>query len=311
MSILILVEHEEGEIRPATLNVVTAATQIGGDIHLLVAGNDVAGVAEKASKITGVAKVMVADDAAYANELAENLSSLVIKHSEGYSHILFAATAAGKNVMPRVAALLDVSGISDIIEVKGDDTFVRPIYAGNALATVKSTDAVKVIGVRTTSFDAAETEGGSASIDNVESSEASSLVSFVGQELSQSDRPELTSADIVVSGGRGMQNGENFSMLDDIAEKLNAAVGASRAAVDAGFVPNEYQVGQTGKVVAPDLYLAVGISGAIQHLAGMKDSKVIVAINKDEEAPIFQVADYGLVADLFDVLPELSTALDS
>jgi len=311
MSILILVEHEEGEIRPATLNVVTAGVQIGGDIHLLVAGNDVAGVAEKAAKIAGVAKVMVADNAAYTHELAENLSALVIKHAEGYSHILFAATAAGKNVMPRVAALLDVSGISDIIEVKGDDTFVRPIYAGNALATVKSTDSVKVVGVRTTSFDSAEAEGGSATVENVDSADASPLVSFVGQELSQSDRPELTSADIVVSGGRGMQNGENFSMLDDIAEKLNAAVGASRAAVDAGFVPNEYQVGQTGKVVAPDLYVAVGISGAIQHLAGMKDSKVIVAINKDEEAPIFQVADYGLVADLFDALPELSAALDS
>ena len=310
MSTLILVEHEDGEIRPATLNVVTAATQIGGDVHLLVAGSDIAGVAEKASAIAGVAKVLVADDAAYTHELAENLSALVVKHAEGYSHILFAATAAGKNVMPRVAALLDVSGISDIIEVKSDDTFVRPIYAGNALATVKSADAVKVIGVRTTSFDSAATEGGSAPVENVDAAEASPLVSFVGQELSQSDRPELTSADIVVSGGRGMQNGENFSMLDDIAGKLNAAVGASRAAVDAGFVPNEYQVGQTGKVVAPDLYLAVGISGAIQHLAGMKDSKVIVAINKDEEAPIFQVADYGLVADLFDALPELSAALD-
>lgn len=311
MSTLILVEHEGGEIRPATFNVVTAAAQIGGDIHLLVAGHDVAGVATQAAAIAGVSKVMVADDAAYANELAENLSALVLKHAEGYSHILFAATAAGKNVMPRVAAILDVSGISDIIEVKSDDTFVRPIYAGNALATVKSSDPVKVVGVRTTSFDAAAAEGGSATIDNVDSLEASPLVSFVGQELSQSDRPELTSADIVVSGGRGMQNGENFSMLDDIAAKLNAAVGASRAAVDAGFVPNEYQVGQTGKVVAPDLYLAVGISGAIQHLAGMKDSKVIVAINKDEEAPIFQVADYGLVADLFEALPELSEALNA
>lgn len=310
MSTLILVEHEDGDIRPATLNVVTAATQIGGDIHLLVAGNGIAGVAEKASAIAGVAKVLVADDAAYTNELAENLSALTVKHAEGYSHIMFAATAAGKNVMPRVAALLDVSGISDIIEVKSEDTFVRPIYAGNALATVKSTDAVKVIGVRTTSFEDAAAEGGSAPVENVDATEPSPLVSFVGQELSQSDRPELTSADIVVSGGRGMQNGENFSMLDDIAGKLNAAVGASRAAVDAGFVPNEYQVGQTGKVVAPDLYLAVGISGAIQHLAGMKDSKVIVAINKDEEAPIFQVADYGLVADLFDALPELSAALD-
>lgn len=311
MSTLILVEHEECEIRPATLNVVTAASQIGGDVDLLVAGNDAASVAEKAAKIAGVSKVMVANDAAYANELAENLSALVVKHAAGYSHILFAATAAGKNVMPRVAALLDVSGISDIIEVKSDDTFVRPIYAGNALATVKSTDSVKVIGVRTTSFDSAAAEGGSASVESVDAAEIDPSVAFVGQELSQSDRPELTSAEIVVSGGRGMQNGDNFSMLDDIAGKLNAAVGASRAAVDAGFVPNEYQVGQTGKVVAPDLYLAVGISGAIQHLAGMKDSKVIVAINKDEEAPIFQVADYGLVADLFDALPELSAALDN
>lgn len=310
MSTLILVEHEAGEIRPATLNVVSAALQIGGDIHLLVAGSDTSSVAAKASKIAGVAKVLVAEDAAYAHELAENLSALVLKHAQGYSHIFFAATAAGKNVMPRVAALLDVSGISDIIEVKSDDTFVRPIYAGNALATVKSTDHVKVIGVRTTSFDAADAESGSASVESVDVADASALVSFVGQELSQSDRPELTSADIVVSGGRGMQNGDNFSMLDEIAAKLNAAVGASRAAVDAGFVPNEYQVGQTGKVVAPDLYLAVGISGAIQHLAGMKDSKVIVAINKDEEAPIFQVADYGLVADLFDALPELSAALN-
>lgn len=310
MSILILVEHEAGELRPATLNVVTAAQAIGGDLDLLVAGSDVAGVAQKAAAIAGVARVLVADDAAYTNELAENLSALVLKHAAGYSHILFAATAAGKNVMPRVAALLDVSGISDIVEVKSADTFVRPIYAGNALATVQSSDSVKVVGVRTTSFDSAAAEGGTGSIESVDAAEASPLVSFIGQELSTSDRPELTSADIVVSGGRGMQNGENFSMLDDIAGKLNAAVGASRAAVDAGFVPNEYQVGQTGKVVAPDLYLAVGISGAIQHLAGMKDSKVIVAINKDEEAPIFQVADYGLVADLFDVLPELSAALE-
>jgi len=275
-----------------------------------VAGSDAAVVAEKASKIAGVSKVLHAENAAYANELAENLSALVVKHAEGYSHILFAATAAGKNVMPRVAALMNVSAISDIIEVKSADTFVRPIYAGNALATVQSADAVKVVGVRTTSFEAAAEEGGSASVESVDAAEISDLVSFVGQELSQSDRPELTSAGIVISGGRGMQNGENFSMLDDIALKLNAAVGASRAAVDAGFVPNEYQVGQTGKVVAPDLYVAIGISGAIQHLAGMKDSKVIVAINKDEEAPIFQVADYGLVADLFDALPELSKALD-
>ena len=311
MKTLILVEHEDGDIRPATLNVVSAAAEIGGEVDLLVAGKDVSAVAEQASKIAGVAKVLVADDAGYEHELAENLSALVVSQADGYSHIMFAATASGKNVMPRVAALLDVSGISDIIEVKGEDTFVRPIYAGNALATVKSSDSVKVITVRTTSFEAAAVEGGSAATDTVATAAISSSVSFVGQELSQSDRPELTSADIVVSGGRGMQNGENFSMLDDIALKLNAAVGASRAAVDAGFVPNEYQVGQTGKVVAPDLYLAVGISGAIQHLAGMKDSKVIVAINKDEEAPIFQVADYGLVADLFDALPELSDALNN
>ncbi|MFK7891774.1 MAG: electron transfer flavoprotein subunit alpha/FixB family protein [Granulosicoccus sp.] len=309
MSTLILVEHEDNEIRPATLSVVQAATEIGGDIHLLLAGNGTSELAAKAAQISGVTKVLVADAPGYAHEIAENLSALVVQHAESYSHILFAATAAGKNVMPRVAALLDVSGISDIIEVKSDDTFVRPIYAGNALATVKSTDRIKVIGVRITAFDAAATTGGSAQIESVESADISDKVAFIGQELSQSDRPELTSADIVVSGGRGMQNGENFSMLDDIAVKLNAAVGASRAAVDAGFVPNEYQVGQTGKVVAPDLYLAVGISGAIQHLAGMKDSKVIVAINKDEEAPIFQVADYGLVADLFEALPALSKEL--
>ena len=310
MSILILAEHEGGELRAATTSVVTAAKAIGGEVHLLVAGKDVAGVAEKAAAVAGVDKVLVADDAAYEHELAEHLAALVVKHAEGYSHVLFAATAAGKNVMPRVAALLDVSGISDITEVKGEDTFVRPIYAGNALATVRSSDPVKVVGVRPTAFDAAEATGGGAAIENVEAGATDADVAFVGQELSDSDRPDLTSADIVVSGGRGMQNGENFSMLDEIAGKLNAAVGASRAAVDAGFVPNEYQVGQTGKVVAPNLYLAVGISGAIQHLAGMKDSKVIVAINKDEEAPIFQIADYGLVADLFEALPELSAALD-
>ena len=253
---------------------------------------------------------MHADDASYKNEIAENLAALVISQADSFEHILFAATASGKNVMPRVAALLDIAGISDITEIKSADTFVRPIYAGNAMATVQSSDAKKVITVRTTSFEAAADNGGSGSVEAISGVPASDKVSFIGQELSQSDRPELTSAKIVVSGGRGMQDGENFKMLDDIAEKLNAAVGASRAAVDAGFVPNEYQVGQTGKVVAPDLYLAVGISGAIQHLAGMKDSKVIAAINKDEEAPIFQVADYGLVADLFDVLPEINKALE-
>ncbi len=310
MTTLILAEHEAGELRPATLSVVAAASSIGNDVTLLVAGSDCAGVGEKAAAVSGISKVLVADDAAYEHELAENLAALVVSIAGDYSHILFAATAAGKNVMPRVAALLDVSGISDITEVKSDDTFVRPIYAGNAMATVKSSDAKKIITVRTTSFDAVSDTGGSAAVESVASAGANDGVEFIGAELSSSDRPELTSASIVVSGGRGMQNGDNFAMLDEIALKLNAAVGASRAAVDAGFVPNEYQVGQTGKVVAPDLYIAVGISGAIQHLAGMKDSKVIVAINKDEEAPIFQVADYGLVADLFDAVPELSKALD-
>ncbi len=310
MTTLVVAEHEAGALRPATLNVITAAKAIGNDITVLVAGQGAADVATAAGNIDGVSKVLHANDAAYAQEIAENLASLVLSVADGHTHILFAATAAGKNVMPRVAAVLDVSGISDITSVVSADTFIRPIYAGNAMATVKSEDATKVVSVRTTAFDPAAETGGSAAVETVAGAGASDLVEFIGEELSQSDRPELTSADIVVSGGRGMQNGENFAMLDEIAEKLNAAVGASRAAVDSGFVPNEYQVGQTGKVVAPNLYIAVGISGAIQHLAGMKDSKVIVAINKDEEAPIFQVADYGLVADLFDALPELSKALD-
>jgi len=310
MSILVLAEHDNDSIRPSTLHVIGAAGGIGGDIDVLVAGQGCDAAATAVAAIAGVNKVLKVDDAAYAHELAENLGDLVLSLADSYEHILFAATAAGKNVMPRVAALLDVAGISDITTVVSSDTFIRPIYAGNAMATVQSGDAKKVLSVRTTAFEPAASEGGTATIEDVAALAASELVSFVGQELSESDRPELTSAKIVISGGRGMQNGENFSMLDEIAVKLNAAVGASRAAVDAGFVPNEYQVGQTGKVVAPDLYIAVGISGAIQHLAGMKDSKVIVAINKDEEAPIFQVADYGLVADLFDVLPELSSALD-
>lgn len=310
MTTLVVAEHESGALRPATLNVIAAAKAIGNDITLLVAGEGAGDVAAAAAAVDGVSKVLHADDAAYAQEIAENLASLVISQAAGFTHILFAATAAGKNVMPRVAALLDVSGISDVTDVVSADTFIRPIYAGNAMATVQSGDDVKVVSVRTTAFDAAADTGGSAAVETIAATEASSLVTFIGEELSQSDRPELTSADIVVSGGRGMQNGDNFVMLDEIAEKLNAAVGASRAAVDSGFVPNEYQVGQTGKVVAPNLYIAVGISGAIQHLAGMKDSKVIVAINKDEEAPIFQVADYGLVADLFEALPELSKALD-
>jgi len=310
MTTLVVAEHEAGALRPATLNVIAAAKGLGNDITVLVAGQGAEAVATAAGAVDGVSKVLHADDAAYAQEIAENIASLVLSVADGYSHILFAATAAGKNVMPRVAAMLDVSGISDITSIESADTFIRPIYAGNAMAKVQSSDTVKVITVRTTAFDPAAETGGSAAVESVAGAGASELVTFIGEELSQSDRPELTSADIVVSGGRGMQNGDNFKMLDEIAEKLNAAVGASRAAVDSGFVPNEYQVGQTGKVVAPNLYIAVGISGAIQHLAGMKDSKVIVAINKDEEAPIFQVADYGLVADLFDALPELSKALD-
>lgn len=310
MTTLVIAEHEAGALRPATLNVISAAKAIGNDVTVLVAGQGAADVAAAAGNIDGVSKVLHADDAAYAQEIAENIASLVVSLADGYTHILFAATAAGKNVMPRVAALLDVSGISDITSVVSADTFIRPIYAGNAMATVKSGDSVKVISVRITGFDPAAETGGSGAVETVAAVAASEQVEFIGEELSTSDRPELTSADIVISGGRGMQSGENFAMLDEIAGKLNAAVGASRAAVDSGFVPNEYQVGQTGKVVAPNLYIAVGISGAIQHLAGMKDSKVIVAINKDEEAPIFQVADYGLVADLFDVLPELSKALD-
>jgi len=311
LNTLILAEHDADGLRPVILNVIAAAGALGaGEVHLLLAGHDIAATAEAAAAVEGVSKVLVADADAYAHAMAADLSALVVSLADGYGHILFAETATGKSVMPRVAALLDVAGISGITEVVSSDTFVRPIYAGNALATVKSTDAAKVITVRPTSFDAVASSGGSAAIEALEAGAIDERASFLGQELSDSDRPELTGADIVISGGRGMQNGENFSMLDEIAGKLNAAVGASRAAVDAGFVPNEYQVGQTGKVVAPNLYLAVGISGAIQHLAGMKGSKVIVAINKDEEAPIFQVADYGLVGDLFDILPELSAALD-
>ena len=311
MTVLILAEHEDGAPRAQVASVIAAARELdAGDVHVLVAGKDVGPVAEAVAAHEGVAKVLVADDGAYEHEIAENLAALVVANAEGHTHLLFPETANGKNVMPRVAALLDVAGISGVTEIKGEDTFVRPIYAGNALATVRSTDSVKVLSVRYTAFDPVAAEGGSAAIEQAATGSATDRVGFVGQALSESDRPELISADVVVSGGRGMQNGENFSMLDEIAGKLNAAVGASRAAVDAGFVPNEYQVGQTGKVVAPNLYLAIGISGAIQHLAGMKDSKVIVAINKDEEAPIFQVADYGLVADLFEALPELSAALD-
>ena len=309
MKTLIVAEHDNQSLKAATLNAVAAAQQLGGDIDVLVVGSGCQAAADAAASVPGVASVLLADNAAYENQLAENVSLAVADVAAGYDAILAPATANGKNVMPRVAALLDVAQISDITAVIDADTFERPIYAGNVIATVKSSDAKKVITVRTTAFDAVPAEGGSALVQAVDGAHDAGVSSFVGEEVAVSDRPELTSASVVISGGRGMQNGDNFSMLEGIADKLNAAIGASRAAVDAGFVPNDYQVGQTGKIVAPDLYIAVGISGAIQHLAGMKDSKVIVAINKDEDAPIFQVADYGLVADLFAALPELEAAL--
>ena len=309
MSILIIAEHDNNELKGATLNTVAAGAAIGGDIDILVAGTDCGSVAEAASQVPGVRKVLVADKETYKNSLAENVGTLVAELAEGYSHILAPATTNGKNFMPRVAAKLDVSQISDISAVISEDTFERPIYAGNCIATVQSSDSIKVITVRTTGFDACEASGGSAELTAIDNDTDAGVSSFVKEEIAESDRPELTAADVVISGGRGMQNGDNFSLLNGIADKLGAAIGASRAAVDSGFVPNDMQVGQTGKIVAPDLYIAVGISGAIQHLAGMKDSKVIVAINKDEEAPIFQVADYGLVADLFDALPELESKL--
>ena len=309
MSILIIAEHDNNELKGATLNTVAAGAAIGGDIDILVAGTDCGSVAEAASQVPGIRKVLVADKETYKNSLAENVGNLVAEIAEGYSHILAPATTNGKNFMPRVAAKLDVSQISDISAVISEDTFERPIYAGNCIATVQSSDSIKVITVRTTGFDACEASGGSAELTAIDNDTDAGVSSFVKEEIAESDRPELTAADVVISGGRGMQNGDNFSLLNGIADKLGAAIGASRAAVDSGFVPNDMQVGQTGKIVAPDLYIAVGISGAIQHLAGMKDSKVIVAINKDEEAPIFQVADYGLVADLFDALPELESKL--
>lgn len=309
MSILVIAEHDNAALKPATLNTVTAASAIGGDLTVLVAGEGCAAVANAAAAINGVSKVLVADNAAYANQLPENLAELIAELGKGYTHILAPATTSGKNLMPRVAALLGVAQISDITEVKSTDTFVRPIYAGNALATVQSSDAVKVITVRGTGFEEAATGDAAATVEAVDIVINQDMATFVGEELTVSERPELTGASIVISGGRGMQNGENFALLEKVADKLGAAIGASRAAVDAGFVPNDMQVGQTGKIVAPDLYIAVGISGAIQHLAGMKDSKVIVAINKDEEAPIFQVADYGLVADLFQAVPELGDKL--
>lgn len=308
MAILVIAEHDNRTLKGATLNTITAATQMGNDIHLLVAGNNCKGVAATAANIAGVDKVILAENASYEFQLAENMAKLVLDLGKDYSHIVAPATSTCKNFMPRVAALLDVAQISDITAVMTEDTFQRPIYAGNAIATVQSLDNIKVITVRSTGFDAAE-KNGSASIAEINASHDAGLSRFVSEEVAESDRPELTAANVVISGGRGMGNGENFGLLENVADKLGAAVGASRAAVDAGFVPNDMQVGQTGKIVAPDLYIAVGISGAIQHLAGMKDSKIIVAINKDEEAPIFTVADYGLVADLFDVMPELQQKL--
>jgi electron transfer flavoprotein alpha subunit len=309
MSVLVLAEHDNATLKPSTLNTVTAALKLGGDVVALVAGHNCKAAAEAAAKVKGISKVLYADDAAFGAHIAENVAPLVAKLAQGHSHVLAPASTYGKNIMPRAAALLDVAQISDIASIESADTFVRPIYAGNALATVQSKDAIKAITVRATAFDAAPAEGGTAAIESVGGAADAGLTSFLRLEQVKSERPELTTARIVISGGRGMQAGENFKMLEAIADTLKAAVGASRAAVDAGFVPNDYQVGQTGKIVAPELYIAVGISGAIQHLAGMKDSKVIVAINKDEEAPIFQVADYGLVADLFKALPELSAEL--
>ena len=309
MTTLILAEHNNTEMNVATLNAVTAAQAIGGDITVLVAGKDCSAAAADVAKIDGVTVVKVVDAPEYENGLAENVAGLVVNMANDYSHVLATATASAKNIMPRVAALLDMQQISEITEVLDDSTFVRPIYAGNAMATVRSSDAIKIITVRGTAFEAAKSDGGTASIQNESFAGDAGLSAYLGSELSESERPDLTSARIVVSGGRGMQSGENFPIIESVADKLGAAVGASRAAVDAGYVPNAYQVGQTGKVVAPDLYIAVGISGAIQHLAGMKDSKVIVAINKDEEAPIFQVADFGLVADLFKAVPELDQEL--
>lgn len=309
MAILVIAEHDSQEIKEATLHTLSAADQLGDDIHLLVAGSACGDAATAASAIQGVSKVLHADAAWLAHGIAENLAPLLITIASQYSHILAAATSDGKNLMPRVAALLDVAQISEITAIVDADTFIRPIYAGNVMATVQSADAIKIITVRATAFEPVQTRGNSAPVEPLETGAESGLASFQGHALTESERPELTSARIVISGGRGMKSGENFAMLEEAADQLGAAVGASRAAVDAGFVPNDYQVGQTGKVVAPDLYIAVGISGAIQHLAGMKDSKVIVAINKDEEAPIFQVADYGLVGDLFDIIPELNKAL--
>ncbi len=309
MSMLVVADHDNEYIKAPTLVSVAAAQQMGGDIEVLVAGSSCAAAGDAAAKIAGVSKVLVADNAVYDHGVAENLAALVAEIGGNYSHVVTSTSTTGKNFMPRVAALLDVAQISDISAVVSEDTFERPIYAGNAIATVQSSDAIKVITVRGTAFDPVAAEGGSAAIEGLDSVQDTGLTTWEKEEIVQLERPELTAASIIISGGRGMQNGENFALLESVADKLGAAIGASRAAVDAGFVPNDMQVGQTGKIVAPDLYIAVGISGAIQHLAGMKDSKVIVAINKDEDAPIFQVADYGLVADLFKAVPEMDAML--
>tara|TARA_B100000683_G_scaffold266406_1_gene298603 strand:- start:1795 stop:2724 length:930 start_codon:yes stop_codon:yes gene_type:complete len=309
MSTLVIAEHDNNSLKGSTLNTVAAANALSGDVVVLVAGSNIDSVVSECQSLDNVTKVLKCDSEIYSNLIAEDVSALVLANCDGFSHILAPATTFGKNLMPRVAAKLDAQQISDIISVESDDTFKRPIYAGSCIATVKSNDNIKVITVRSTAFDAVGTDNSGIEVQDINDQGSSNISKFVGEELAQSDRPELTAANIVISGGRGMQSGDNFHLLDSIADKLGAAVGASRAAVDAGFVPNDYQVGQTGKIVAPDLYIAVGISGAIQHLAGMKDSKVIVAINKDEDAPIFQVADYGLVADLFNALPELEGAL--
>ena len=309
MSILVIAEHDNTNLKGATLNTVAAAKEIGNDITLLVAGLNISSVVDEAKQLNGVTRILSCDDALYENALAEELSNLVLSVSSEFSYILAPATTFGKNLLPRISAKLDVQQISDIISVESEDTFKRPIYAGSCIATVKSNDSVKLITVRSTAFDPVALNNSDIPVESINVSDSANISEFVSEELAKSDRPELTSANIVISGGRGMQSGDNFHLLDSIADKLGAAVGASRAAVDAGFVPNDYQVGQTGKIVAPDLYIAVGISGAIQHLAGMKDSKVIVAINKDEDAPIFQVADYGLVSDLFTALPELEASL--
>tara|TARA_Y100000748_G_scaffold85519_1_gene70772 strand:+ start:1090 stop:2019 length:930 start_codon:yes stop_codon:yes gene_type:complete len=309
MNTLVIAEHDNSSLKGATLNTIAAAGIVSGDVTIIIAGQNIGSVIEEAQTLDGVNKILKCDNEVYANATAEDLTSLIIANSDGYSHIMAPSTTFGKNLMPRISAKLDSQQISDIISVESDDTFKRPIYAGSCIATVKSNDSVKVITVRSTAFDPVTTSNSGIEVIDIEAQSSLGISKFISEEIAKSDRPELTAANIVISGGRGMQSGDNFHLLDSIADKLGAAVGASRAAVDAGFVPNDYQVGQTGKIVAPDLYIAVGISGAIQHLAGMKDSKVIVAINKDEDAPIFQVADYGLVADLFNALPELEASL--